>query len=77
MNSPYLKVDIENYLANPKKYEAREDMYESMGLPSDCIPVGCFDEFQPTEKDDPENLNKAQYSIRDRFGFLSEDDTDY
>ena len=30
--------------------------------------------FIPTKKDDPDNMEKAQYSLRERFGMLTNED---
>lgn len=72
-NSPkYYKVDSQQYLDNPKKYAERDAMAAEYGG-SKCMPVGIYDGFI-SQKGEADILEKSQYNIRDRFGFLSEDD---
>lgn len=71
--SKYYNRDFENKVANPSKGAALDDLgYE-------CIPVGIQDTYMPLDKGDVHsadtpNLTRAQYNIRERFGYLSEDD---
>lgn len=73
--SRYHKEDFEDYISNPKREDAEASLFGE-----ECLPVGIYDIFMPADKGDPHitdigNLDKAQYNIRERFGHLSEDDT--
>lgn len=74
MNSKYLKIPVEDYLANESFFEKQATLYGELGLEKDCMPVGTYNGFMATEKADPNNMAMAQYNIRDRFGYLTEDD---
>lgn len=67
----YHNEDVEQYIANPKAAQKQAALFGEK-----CIPVGINNTFMPLEKDNPDNLEMAQYNIRDRFGYLSEDDND-
>ena len=75
VSKKYINEEFESYVANPEKGK----MLEDMGF--DCVTVGIQDTFMPVEKGDVHsgntpNLDKAQYNIRERFGYLPErDDT--
>lgn len=72
--SKYLKVPVEDYLANPKFYAKEAEFYGEMGLEKENMPVGTYNGFMATDKQNPSNFDMAQYNIKDRFGYLSEDD---
>ena len=67
----YHNEDIEQYIANPKAAKAEGNLFGQ-----ECLPVGINNTFMPLEKDNPDNLDMTQYNIRERFGYLSEDDND-
>ena len=66
-NKPYYNEDFNNYIADPAEYKKTEDL-----LGKDCIPVGINNTFMPTDKYASDNLDKAQYNIRERFGHLQD-----
>jgi len=71
---PYYKEDFEEYVANKKHEDAEANLFGQ-----ECMPVGINDTFMPVSKGDvmaanTNNLKKAQYNIRERFGYLSEAD---
>lgn len=64
----YDRVDVTDYLANPQEYAEREAM-----TGSECLPVGTYGGFVGM-KGDPNIMEKTQYNLRDRFGFLASED---
>lgn len=68
--SKYHNEDFESYIANPKAAKAEAEMFGQK-----CIPVGINNTYMPLEKDGSDNLDMTQYNIRERFGYLTEDDS--
>ena len=62
--SKYYKEDFEDYVSDPK---------ETNLFGQECMPVGINDTFMPVKKEGADNLDMAQYNIRDRFGYSQED----
>lgn len=69
----YKKEDAEEYFNNPKYEAAEKKMYQDMGIDTEDMPVGAFNDFVSV-KGEPEILQKTQYNIKDRFGYCSKDD---
>lgn len=65
----YHNVDSEEYLRFPTAVKKMDKM---MGMES--IPVGPYGEYVCTDKNDPNNLKKSQYNIKERFGHLTDED---
>lgn len=73
----YRNEDFEAYIDNPKASQARAELFGQ-----ECLTVGIQDTFMPTEKgdfqsEDNGNLDKTQYNIRERFGYLQDNLEDY
>lgn len=68
-SAKYYKEDFNDYVADPSKSDYRSELFGGT-----CMPVGINDTFMPTDKADADNLDKTQYNIRERFGYLSAED---
>ena len=65
----YRNVDVEEYERFPSHVKKMDKI-----TGTEAIPVGPYGEYVCQDKNDPNNLKKSQYNIRDRFGHLTDED---